>query len=1319
MAGATRAAEETPVKAGDSDTASLAVMAAPEKGSVFGAPKNAVQGFTFRNPMSSFNSVSAGDHLEGRLVEVVSPFDKVESGGPSIREVDQCQPLVSLPFSDLELVFKCPELSKYKFEHLVSEACQFQKHFLQLGVSLMQLLLSSPKEGTWIKTFIQQVQDDKKLSPARRDLLPLGCLPPVGAIHSLLPRFPSEASGMIRCDIGCLSSLGRQRRKNLIQACAMQVWRLLVILVLNGESIDWNHQKVFRQSAPTGPQNQMISRVTSLVNRFCTSPGSSCDMPDFHELVKSKTIDYNGEECGHALPLILGELKPGLPPLGVAGTLEAHAVAGPDVQRWLEDPSKALKPIAEWPLVVPQAKINATRQEWEKLCGVLFGLGIICPIDDSDIFEVNGEKVLNGAFAVPKKGAPAPGQSRVTRLIMNLVPANSYQKLMPGDLNTLASSPSWTSIVLKDNEVLLWSSDDQRGAFYAWRLPAAWRRFMAFKWRVPGSLVGLTSNAMTYVAASVIPMGWINAVSLFQHLHRQLGLQKEPFGANLPEDREWRRDRPIPISGQQQDTYWFQYYLDDFDAPEAVPAECWEQYKGTLSGVQQRQREAYARAGVSIAEGKSQCREPLVVRMGAEVDGLLGVVGMPRDKVLELLWFSLWLLRQSKPSMKALLMVLGRMVRCFEFRRPLMSLLGNCWPKVHPSVRAPLHAGMVSSIMKACVMTVMAVADLRLKVDGAVTASDASTLGGGMCISGELTEEGKTMLDFLHSPGYQLSRGAVFTAAGAMPRPLNSGPRIFVLSLFDGIAAVMCALSRLPCAVIGFAASEIDKDCRRLVRRRWPGVIELGSVTTIDGKVIDALVQSLGYKVDLVLIPAGSPCQDLSSLLSGGQGLQGKRSKLFYEIPRIVDLCKERFSCVVHFFVENVFSMTEASRKEFSAVLGVEPVLVEASYFTWCRRPRLFWASWAIVAFEGENLIDKGDYQQWTFPDLRPEAESWVDEGCFRMGSDLLPTLTRALPRNSPPKDPAGLAHASLEAKARWTEDRFRFQVYHYETHHLIQEPSGTLRTPSLPEREILMGFDPGYLSKALPPKLSVSEKFNMGACMIGNTFCVHVITMLCHSLLAAMGATLISREYKNLLKTQEAPAGWTSYPQFDQQTKPNLQSQHFVQEILRCADKAGSDVRLDVGIPFRFKAFPRAGIKASYFRWKIVHGYKWKHSAHINCLELQAVINSIQWRLRRLKGQDRRVLHLVDSQVVASVIAKGRSSSYRLRKSLCKLNALLIAGGLSLVVSYVHTTDNPSDIPSRWCEGPFNKKGGKADVGSLLNKPSSLPRSNAATTMR
>ena len=51
---------------------------------------------------------------------------------------------------------------------------------------------------------------------------------------------------------------------------------------------------------------------------------------------------------------------------------------------------------------------------------------------------------------------------------------------------------------------------------------------MTFKLPVPGRIVGRPDREKVYVASAVIPMGWINAVSLFQHLHRQAGLAREP-----------------------------------------------------------------------------------------------------------------------------------------------------------------------------------------------------------------------------------------------------------------------------------------------------------------------------------------------------------------------------------------------------------------------------------------------------------------------------------------------------------------------------------------------------------------------------------------------------------------------------------------------------------------------------------------------------------------------------------------------------------------------------------------------------------------------
>ena len=135
---------------------------------------------------------------------------------------------------------------------------------------------------------------------------------------------------------------------------------------------------------------------------------------------------------------------------------------------------------------------------------------------------------------------------------------------------------------------------------------------------------------------------------------------------------------------------------------------------------------------------------------------------------------------------------------------------------------------------------------------------------------------------------------------------------------------------------------------------------------------------------------------------------------------------------------------------------------------------------------------------------------------------------------------------------------------------------------------------------------------------------------------------------------------------------------------FLRAAERRGTDIRIDTGIPFRAKAWPRSGIQTHLFNWAIVHDYPWKHVAHINVLELQANMNSDKWRLRRSNNLEHRVILLLDSQVICMVITKGRSSS-RLQRSLKVLNAPCLAGDLVLAIAYKDIYNNPSDIPSRW----------------------------------
>ena len=419
----------------------------------------------------------------------------------------------------------------------------------------------------------------------------------------------------------------------------------------------------------------------------------------------------------------------------------------------------------------------------------------------------------------------------------------------------------------------------------------------------------------------------------------------------------------------------------------------------------------------------------------------------------------------------------------------------------------------------------------------------------------------------------------------------------------------------------------------------------------------------------------------------GGQGLQGQRSKLFFEVPRIIQLLKSEFQVPVRFFVENVFSMDQNNRAAFSLALGCQPWLIDAKWFTWCRRPRLWWCSWAPKLDSNETMLDHGDYREWVFPLVRGPSSTWLDENCFWNGAEneWLPTITRPKTRRNPPPKPAGLERASSAAVNRWKADSYRLQVYNYETKVMVQDHNGLLRLPSLTERETLMGFDAGYVSGALSLKLGSSEKFDLGGQMIGNSFCVHVVVMLCHSLLVHL-KHYTPRNHKALVQSMAvAPPDWLLYPRFQDSATDTFEAARLVSHFSRYAERGGTDVRLDVGVPFRAKAWPRAGINSSLFHWAIVHGYPWKSEAHINVLELQATLNAIKWRLRKAQNLKMSVLHLIDNQAVCAIVAKGRSSAYRLKHGLKKLNALVLASGLVLAVGYVATDANPSDIPSRW----------------------------------
>ena len=100
--------------------------------------------------------------------------------------------------------------------------------------------------------------------------------------------------------------------------------------------------------------------------------------------------------------------------------------------------------------------------------------------------------------------------------------------------------------------------------------------------------------------------------------------------------------------------------------------------------------------------------------------------------------------------------------------------------------------------------------------------------------------------------------------------------------------------------------------------------------------------------------------------------------------------------------------------------------------------------------------------------------------------------------------------------------------------------------------------------------------------------------------------------------------------------------------------------------------------------RWSTIISRPWRDAEHINALELRAVLLAAHWVLSHPSAVSRRVLLLVDSTVALYAVWKGRSSSYPLLAVLRKINALLLAGDLTLLTGWLPSEVNPADAPSR-----------------------------------
>lgn len=150
------------------------------------------------------------------------------------------------------------------------------------------------------------------------------------------------------------------------------------------------------------------------------------------------------------------------------------------------------------------------------------------------------------------------------------------------------------------------------------------------------------------------------------------------------------------------------------------------------------------------------------------------------------------------------------------------------------------------------------------------------------------------------------------------------------MSLFDGISCARVALDKLGIPVGAYYASEVDKFAIETTARNWPTIMQVGDIEQLTADEVG--------EIDLLI--GGSPCQDLSIAKGGRLGLEGTRSKLFYDYVRLLETVKPKY-----FVLENVASMHKDAKAEITRIMGVEPIMIDAALVSGQQRKRLFWTN--------------------------------------------------------------------------------------------------------------------------------------------------------------------------------------------------------------------------------------------------------------------------------------------------------------------------------------------------------------------------------------
>lgn len=183
-----------------------------------------------------------------------------------------------------------------------------------------------------------------------------------------------------------------------------------------------------------------------------------------------------------------------------------------------------------------------------------------------------------------------------------------------------------------------------------------------------------------------------------------------------------------------------------------------------------------------------------------------------------------------------------------------------------------------------------------------------------------------------------------------------------VLSLFDGASIGQLALKELGIEVDNYYASEIKPIAIKLTKYHFPETIHIGNVEKVSYKNGILYTENGNFETKIDMVIGGSPCQDFTPVkwinhASGGSGLEGDKSRLFYEYLRILKEINPKY-----YFLENV-KMKKESEQMLNDFMGVNGLHINSELVSFQKRPRIYWTNIEEVTIPKDRKLNFQDYR--------------------------------------------------------------------------------------------------------------------------------------------------------------------------------------------------------------------------------------------------------------------------------------------------------------------------------------------------------------------